>query len=506
MKTILDYFIKRPLLLSALICILISVFAFYLHILVAFLSFAIAVAIGFMIYFKTDARIIFTSVLIFMFCLSFSLTLENIASLKRQSGTTLRAECILSEITYKTDEYYTAVIRVNKSDRLHKGTKITAFYAPQQMNIGDSFVADIKLNEIKEGSYKAHSYSNSVYLGGSLSNITPTENDDMLLKAVGNLRQYIKTTLMEHLEYNQAATVCALLFGERDYFNSEFSDNIRNAGVSHVMVVSGMHLAIIVSFITKIMERIFYNRYAKAILIVGVVLLLCLLCGFTMSILRAGVTYLIIAVGLMLDRKGKAENSLGGAVTLILIFSPFAWFNLSLQLSVLSTFAILVVALPLVNEIKSKFRMGFVSEYAVTSVIFSLSALIFTLPVTIYNFGCISTVSVISNLLISSAVTWVLYFAFTCLVLNPLLPFVTDWIFMPLSLLAEYINFVINYMGSLSFASVEISKYWSVAAVIFILLVLLILTACKKRQNMLKLNSMNEKIVREGGGKLKWRR
>lgn len=506
MKTIFDYLIKRPLLLSALVCILISFFAFYLHIAVTVFAFALAVAMGFMIYFKAGARIIFTSVLIFIFCISCSLNLEKIATLEKQSGANIRAECVLCDITYKTDNYYIAVIRIDKSDRLPKGTRITAFYEPLSMDIGDSFIADIKVKKIADTGYKAQSYSDSVYLQGSLSNITPTENYDLPLKFVGKIRNYIKTTLMEHLGYKKAATICALIFGERGYFTNEFSDCVAAAGVSHVMVVSGMHLAIMVSFITKIMERIFYNRFVKALLMVGVVLFLSLLCGFTMSILRAGVTYLIMAVGLMLDRKGKAENSLGGAITLILISSPFAFFNISFKLSVLSTFAILVVALPTVNKLQEKFRFKFIVKYTVTTAVFSLSAYVFTLPVTIYYFGCISVVSVISNLLISQVVTWALYCAFTCLVLNLIVPFAIDLLFIPLSMLTEYINFAISYMGSLPFAVIEVDKYWGYISIFVILFVLLLLASCKKRSNMLKLKLMNEKIVKEGGGNLKWYR
>ena len=51
-----------------------------------------------------------------------------------------------------------------------------------------------------------------------------------------------------------------------------------------------------------------------------------------MSILRAGITYLFFAVSVAIGRDRDSVNILGAALTLILIFSPFAVFSVALQL------------------------------------------------------------------------------------------------------------------------------------------------------------------------------
>jgi len=499
MKTVFEYLINRPLLLSGLACSLLSVVAFYLHITVFITALILAVLMGFMIYRRSDARIIFSCVLILVFCISCINEIVHIKALEKHSGATHKAEMILYDITHKTDTYYIARARVKRSDRLPDGTMLTVFYKPQSIKVGDSFTAEIKLRKITKNEYKADSYSNGVYLQGNLTDIKSTENNNWLLQKADEVRSYIKTTLMQHMDYREAATMSALIFGERDYFTNDFYDGVRKAGVSHVMVVSGMHLAIIISFAVKLMEKIFYNRFVRAAVMVALVGFLSLLCGFTMSILRAGITYIIMATGIVIDRKGTAENSLGGALSIILICSEFAIFNISLQLSLLSTFGILVVALPIIDKAERRFRLNFITRYLLTSCTFSLSAYVMTLPVTIYNFGCISTVSIISNLLISSAVTYALYLAFAGLIFNLILPFLADFIFALADVLTKYINYIIVYMGNLSFAVVDVPECFGYIVLAGIFFIMMLLVACKKRSNMLKLKLMKEKIEKEGG-------
>jgi len=502
----LDYLIKRPMLLSGIGCCIISVLAFYSRNIFTVVCFALPFIIGLMIYFKTDGKLLVASVLIFVMCMNCILTFHRIDSLALHSGTTQPAELVITEITYKSDQFYIATSEVKKSDRLKKGNKISVFYEPQDIKIGERILADVKLRTVPDDEYKGDNYSKEIFLQGNLSNIKVLDGkEDVILTTTQKVRQYIKNTLMENMGYNEAATLCALIFGERDYFTQDFYSYVKAAGVSHVMVVSGMHMAILVSFIVGVLNHLFYNRFLKAFTVIMVVGTLSLLCGFTMSVLRAGVTYLLMALGLMLDRKGTPENTLGGALTIISLSSSFAIFSVSFQLSLLSTFGILVVAIPFVEKLEKHNKLNFITKPIVTSVAFSLSALIFTMPVIVYTFGYISTVSVISNLLISSVVSLALYWALAGLIIRPIIPFLSRYIFVVAGALTKYINYVIEYMGSLPFAVKTVPQYWGYISIFCIFFICLLLVACKKRNDMLKLKRMRDKILMEGGGKLKWR-
>ena len=82
----------------------------------------------------------------------------------------------------------------------------------------------------------------------------------------------------------------ALTIGDKSLISDDFSHNVKTTGISHVVVVSGMHLSIIMSAIFFIVDKLFYNKYLKCglsilfiILIVIISVLLTVFAGLVPS-------------------------------------------------------------------------------------------------------------------------------------------------------------------------------------------------------------------------------
>jgi len=140
----------------------------------------------------------------------------------------------------------------------------------------------------------------------------------------------------------------------------------------------------------------------------------------------------------------------------------------------------------------------------VSAATITLSATLLTLPVLIYSFGYISTVSVITNLLISYAVTLALSISVIALTLNFCFPFLAKFLFAVCDSLVKYINAVINLFGSLPFSVVRLPLWTAFLAVLLIILIFYCLLACKKRLDMIELNEIINKKLEKRGGNLKW--
>ena len=329
------------------------------------------------------------------------------------------------------------------------------------------------------------------------------DSADGVLSATERLKDYIRACLFGNMKYESAATMSALIFGDRSYLTDEFYDNVKASGVVHAMVVSGMHLTIIVGLVLKIIEKFIYNYRLKALIMFMVVLLLCAVCGFTMSILRAGVTYILIAVALLLKRPYSGENALGGAVTFISIASPFAIFSIAFQLSILSTFGILAVSMPISKRLKKKITNKIFCYFA-ELVTISLSATIMVLPVMIYVFGYVSVVSVLTNLLIDFPLSYCLCGGVIAVIIKPVFPFTASILLDVTDLGVRYINGAINFIGGQKIATVRVDEKGVYISVALIFVIFKIMLICKSRQDMLKLKLMNEKILSERGSKTKW--
>ncbi len=492
------------MLLSAVIGITAILIGFNFKATLPFLALLFVFMLTFIIYKKGKSAFIITLIFPILMVLSLTFEVSKIDSLSSLDGKKAECEFTVIDVTYENDGYCVAQIIINSSDILESGTKLNMSYYQNNLTMGNVAKGSLKLKSFNTDQ-KLYYQGKQIYLNSYCSEYEILKDKQPILDIVGKVRRYITKTLFSKLGSEEAATMTALCFGEGKYFSQEFYNNVKGAGVSHVMVVSGMHLSILVSFFTFISDKYFYNKYFKAFIMLAVVIALAFLCGFTMSIIRAGVMYLITAIGTILNRKSDSSNTLGASVALILSFSPLAIFDISFLLSVLSTFGIVSISMPICNYLNDK---EMIKNKTIKASLFALltsaSATLLTFPIAIYFFGYISLFGVLTTLLISYAVTLVICICVTALFLNLIIPFIADFLFVLCEYILKYINFVINKTGSQSFSVVNLPQNYTFISIFVIILIFCVLLTCKQRLDMLKLEKMRQKFISEGGGKLKW--
>ncbi len=365
---------------------------------------------------------------------------------------TVTSEYYLDNVAYytlKTDSENTAV---------PSGINISVHSTFAPLNDGDKVECKLYIDPIPKES-RANFYSKGVYAFGAVSSVIKTERPANLTSVLSDFRREVTKTFYKYLSSDVAASINAITVGDKYYLAPEFEEMVKRAGVSHVMVVSGMHLAIICGTFLKLLRFLKFGNKLSAVITGVFVFLFMALCGFSMSVLRAGITYFIMLFALFILKRGDALNSLCVAVSVIIIGNPFAVGSVAFQLSVLSTAGIIILSGPLANKIISllhirfKFLKGIIEMVCVT-----LSALFFTLPVTVYYFGGVSLVAVFTNLLIGQAVTAALIFSSAALpvVLLTDFSYLGKGLFVLTEYITRYFNAVINYFGALPWAYVSV--------------------------------------------------
>lgn len=452
-------------------------------------------------YKKRGGVFIFCGIWLLAVVLSAANCLNDIDRMNKTDQMTVSGEFVAVTVSENKLENYLCVVEVIDSKVLEKGDKLQITYKGPEIKIGQSFKANATLSKLSGEVTVRSFYSENIYMFADMSNIVLTSNGDFILTKLDNFRQFIKNEIFKFYGNDEAATMLALLTGDRTYLSDSFYSNIKGAGVMHVMVVSGMHLSIIVSLMLYIVNKLVYNRFLKSIIVFLTVLAVAAVCGFTMSILRAGITYLMISLSLILNRQSESANNLGTAISVILLLNPMAIFSVALQLSALSTFGILSVALPITKFLKEKFIIRNKGLLSIASaVLITASAMLLTLPVTLSVFGYVSNMSLVANLLISFAVTLAICLCIIGFILFPL----RSLLFYFSNLTVKYINFVINYLGSSNFATTKLPQWCVYLAIAIIFLIFYVLVACANRDYMLKLKSIVKNKITEGGKKLKW--
>lgn len=490
-------FMKRPMLFAAVALIVISIFSLYLDktaliipIGLIFIAFAI-------LFFKSFRQIAVIAFVIVLFLACTVSEKNKISNMDKYSGISMTLNLVATENS-KDYGYLSKVTVKNISRNKFAGEEkfVLIYYNNRKFESGEVFSADVTVSSLKNSEYRNGNYADGIYAQLELDEYNEKLGEDKFYRGLQKVRNYIVDTIGSALSEESAATMCGITIGNKDYFSNKFDSNVRSSGVSHAMVVSGLHLAIILGGLFSFLEKLFYNKYLKLILSLASVFLLVAICGFTMSVIRAGIMFVIAAMAPVFSRDNDSLNSLSTAMILILIFSPFAIFSVSLQLSMLATFGIIVLAPFYINLICEKFHIKNRIFIEIISILVNtLSSTVMTLPVIINTFGSVSVVSPITNILITYAITYSLTINCIALVLSviPVLKIISNVLFMIVDILTAYINLCINYFGSLKFAAVDIDKNYCYLAAGLIVILILIIYTCKKREYLIQSKKIKER-------------
>lgn len=271
-------------------------------------------------------------------------------------------------------------------------------------------------------------------------------------------RQRLIRTLSRAFEPEQASFVTAVLFGDKSTMPDDLYTAFRRAGAAHIMAVSGLHLSAWIFFLLSIWKKRTQDLRRAGLVLSGVTLLLMALAACSGSVLRAGLMMLVYLFGLVLRKNADGLNSLGFACLMILCVRPAFCFHVGFILSVLSTLAILTVALPLTERSRAKIGarirqpvLGGALGACAASAIISVCVTVVTLPVQIGAFGSVSLVTVVTNLLLMPFLLPLLVFGGLFLLLHwvPLLGTLLHFL---TNTLALYCIKVAKAMSALPFA------------------------------------------------------
>lgn len=230
-------------------------------------------------------------------------------------------------------------------------------------------------------------------------------------------RNYFAKVIERYFSDWQIAFTKQLLLGIRGGLDSEIRDAFRGAGMSHILAVSGMHLSVLVGAINSLFF-IFRGERAKkpiyTVILMAVTAVYMAVCGFGMSILRAGFMLLTRFTAKLLRTESESIDNLGAAVIAVLIVDPMACCDAGFLMSAASSGAIILLSQPLYNKIARMLsinnRQG-IGGAAAAAFSVSFCAWAASLPVALCAFGEVSLIAPVSNIAASFIAEYVLIFS-----------------------------------------------------------------------------------------------
>ena len=171
------------------------------------------------------------------------------------------------------------------------------------------------------------------YLSGMLR-LGPSES---FRARTARLQAALSRALRKGMAENTGGVLAAMVVGDRSHLTSALRSAYRGAGLSHVLVVSGLHVTIFCGLLDalphKERERSRTYRRARSLLRAGTALLLVGITGATPSVLRAAVAVWVSSLGVWVGGPADTLTSLGAAGVLMCLGNGYAVYDVGFELS-----------------------------------------------------------------------------------------------------------------------------------------------------------------------------
>jgi len=156
------------------------------------------------------------------------------------------------------------------------------------------------------------------------------------------LRRTLLSRLREALPGEEGALLAAICLGDKTGLSDQMTEAFRRSGLSHLLVVSGLHLTMVSGSVLAFLRLLRVNHRLAVMVTMGATVSFMGLVGFGPSVLRAGVMCLLLLGGLLLRRPADGLNSLGLALALLVGANPYAAMDWGLLLSFTATAGVLL--------------------------------------------------------------------------------------------------------------------------------------------------------------------
>lgn len=212
---------------------------------------------------------------------------------------------------------------------------------------------------------------------------------------------------------------------------------VQETGLAHLFAVSGLHCAFLVTLLALLISR--RQRLLCAVTI-PLLLFYMVMVGMSPSVVRACIMQIFLLIAPLFRRGSDPLTSLAAALLVILLCNPFAAASVSLQLSFSATLGMVLLSPRLYKLLtgwyKGKCRpLRTALCFVAANLSATLSAVVFTAPLTAWYFRIFVLVAPLSSLLAVPAAGWSFMAAFVTVLLG--------FVWLPLASLLGWISWAL---------------------------------------------------------------
>lgn len=151
------------------------------------------------------------------------------------------------------------------------------------------------------------------------------------------------------LSQEDAVMLAAMVAGDRTNLTHDLRVGFERTGSFHMLVVSGLHLAIVAGCLFWLFKRLRLPRVPATLLTIVAAFAYAVFTGFATPVQRSLWMVTLYLVGRLIYRERSPLNTIGFAMLCLLVVSPRSLFDSGLQMTLLAVIAVAGVAAPLLQ-------------------------------------------------------------------------------------------------------------------------------------------------------------
>ncbi|SRR5574344_244814 len=283
-------------------------------------------------------------------------------------------------------------------------------------------------------------------------------------REIGNtiIKRTIKSKIHSFLGHNdEAGVMIAFATGEKEDITPEMKRKFSNSGAMHILALSGMHVGIMFTMLTRIlfiMGISHITRQLRLVVVIAIIIFFITVTGYSSSLARAAIMSGIYQILRINGRDVDKTGLLLFTAALLLMIKPDEISNIGFQLSFAAMAGIVIIYPPMLDGLnvymKKRDRLQcsskvtkIVMELLIMPLLISISCQITTLPICFYYFGKLPNYYLLTNLAVIPLTSWIVYLFVAIISLSTIVQN-TTFLCSILKLLIGILNTIVSYFAT----------------------------------------------------------
>ncbi|MBO4266386.1 MAG: DNA internalization-related competence protein ComEC/Rec2 [Lachnospiraceae bacterium] len=251
-----------------------------------------------------------------------------------------------------------------------------------------------------------------------------SEKYDYFSQMLRTVRDRSFDVLRENMSEEDAGLVAAMTLGDKSGLDPDIKELYQLAGISHILALSGLHIASVGLAVLKILKRTGIPGRIAEIISLSLIAVYAVMTGLSVSTVRAMIMFGLFVIASVIGRSYDLLSAASLSAIMILMENPYYIYDTGFLLSFGAVLGIacvypVIAGIPaLIMKGPCRARIGRVLLKTYECMCISISVTVVTLPVIAENYMQISLCSVLINLIVVPLAGMALFTGFLGMILG----------------------------------------------------------------------------------------